>query len=303
MKIVSLVPSATELVFALGLGESLVGVTDECDFPDEATRLPVVSRSLLPPTAVEPAEVDAVVSEHAAEGRPLHAIDRELLKELEPDVVIAQDVSPSCATTAERAREALSLVGSRATVVALAARSLEDVFDSFVMVGEALDRVDEAKQLAEDSRRRVAAVRGVTSRLPSYRVLGLEWPEPPIAAGNWVPEMIEVGGGINLLSAKHEPSVRIGWKDLADATPEIVAFMPCGYYLEDAEEAAKALWDNGHFRETSAAVEGNVFAFDASSTFSRPGPRLVDALEALAWAIHPEAFPEPPAGTVTRVRR
>ena len=294
MKIVSLLPSATEIVFALGLGSDLVGVTDECDYPAETSTLPVVSRSLLPPNLREPGDVDAAVSSSAREGRSLRSIDTALIGRLQPDLILAQD--PGDIT-------ALAELGSDAEVVSLDPHSLEDVFESFVTVGEALGRTDAAEVIAASCQARVDAFRKKALRLPSIRVLALEWPSPPWVAGRWVPEMVELAGGVNLLSAPKEPSVAVTWKEIADSTPEVIAVMPCGYYIEEAEEEAASLFENPDFANTPAAVEKGVFAVDATSFFSRPGPRLIDGLEALAWAIHPEAFPEPPPGAVIRVGR
>lgn len=303
MKILSLLPSATELVFALGRGDDLVGVTDECDFPAEASTRPVVVRSLLPPEAREPAAIDATVTDMAGAGSPLYALDEERIRQLEPDVILTQDLCRVCAVPEGQVERALAKLGCDARVVSLDPHSLEEVFGSFVATGDALDRRSDAEALVASLRTRVDAVRDKTSRLPAFGVLALEWPEPPWVAGHWTPEMIEAAGGVPLLAEKKKPSRRATWKEIEDATPEIVAFIPCGYYLEEAEEAAEALFDNGHFSATPAAREGNVFAFDASATFSRPGPRLIDGLEALAWAIHPEVFPEPAAGTLVRVGR
>jgi len=294
MKIVSLLPSATEIVFALGLGSDMVGVTDECDYPAETSTLPVVSRSLLPPNLREPGDVDAAVSSSAREGRSLRSIDTALIGRLQPDLILAQD--PGDIT-------ALAELGSDAEVVSLDPHSLEDVFESFVTVGEALGRTDAAEVIAASCQARVDAFRKKALRLPSIRVLALEWPSPPWVAGRWVPEMVELAGGVNLLSAPKEPSVAVTWKEIADSTPEVIAVMPCGYYIEEAEEEAASLFENPDFANTPAAVEKGVFAVDATSFFSRPGPRLIDGLEALAWAIHPEAFPEPPPGAVIRVGR
>jgi iron complex transport system substrate-binding protein len=294
MKIVSLLPSATEIVFALGLGSDMVGVTDECDYPAETSTLPVVSRSLLPPNLREPGDVDAAVSSSAREGRSLRSIDTALIGRLQPDLILAQD--PGDIT-------ALAELGSDAEVVSLDPHSLEDVFESFVTVGEALGRTDAAEVIAASCQARVDAFRKKALRLPSIRVLALEWPSPPWVAGRWVPEMVELAGGVNLLSAPKEPSVAVTWKEIADSTPEVIAVMPCGYYIEEAEEEAASLFENPDFANTPAAVEKGVFAVDATSFFSRPGPRLIDGLEALAWAIHPEEFPEPPPGAVIRVGR
>jgi len=296
MKIVSLLPSATEIVFALGLGSDLVGVTDECDFPAETSTLPVVSRSLLPPNLREPADVDAAVSTSAGEGRSLHSIDTALIGRLQPDLILAQ-------AAGDDVKAALAELGSGAEMVSLDPHSLEDVFESFVTVGKAVGRTDAAEVMAASCQARVDAFRKKSLRLPSIRVLALEWSSPPWVAGHWVPEMVELAGGVNLLSTSKEPSVAATWKEIADSTPEVIAVMPCGYYIEEAEEEAASLFENPDFANTPAAVEKGVFAVDATSFFSRPGPRLIDGLEALAWAIHPEAFPEPPPGAVIRVGR
>lgn len=303
MKIVSLLPSATEIVFALGLGDDLVGVTDECDFPAEASHRPVVSRSLLPPGTRGPAGVDAAVSEMGGSGKPPYAIDEDLIAQLQPDVIITQDLCKICAVPSGDVKDALTKLNCDADVVSLDPHSLDDVLESFVTAGEALGRRDASQELSANLRERIEALRKTALRLPAFRVLALEWSSPPWVAGHWVPEMIEIAGGVNLLSAPKEPSVHATWKEISDSTPEVIAFMPCGYYIEEAEEEAAHLFEQPNFAATSAAREKGVFAVDATSFFSRPGPRLVDGLEALAWMIHPEAFPEPPPGTVVRVER
>jgi len=303
MKIVSLLPSATEIVFSLGLGDALVGVTDECDFPPEASSLPVVVRSLLPPQLREPGEIDAAVSKAARAGQPLYSIDEALIGRLQPDLILTQDLCRVCAIPSGDVKEALAKLGSDAEVVSLDPHSLEEVFDSFVAVGKAIGRADAAEEMAASCHARVDEFRKKALRLPSIRVLALEWSNPPWAAGHWIPEMVELSGGVNLLSAAKEPSVKVTWKEIADATPEVIAVMPCGYYIGEAEEEAASLFENPDFANTPAGVEKGVFAVDATSFFSRPGPRLIDGLEALAWAIHPETFPEPPPGAVVRVGR
>lgn len=303
MRIVSLLPSATEIVFALGLGDSLVGVTDECDFPGEATQLPVVSRSQLPPGLRAPSEIDATVSGMSDQGEPLFALDSALIQQLAPDVILTQDLCKVCAVPSGDVQAALDKIGCDAEVVSLDPHSLEEVFESIEIAGSALGAADPAKEIVVGLQDRVEAVSAVARRLPSSRVLALEWSDPPWIAGHWTPQMIEIAGGVNLISTAKEPSVRATWREISDATPEIVAFMPCGYYIEEAEAEAERLFEQPEFASTSAAREKGVFAFDATSFFSRPGPRLIDGLEALAWAIHPESFPEPHPGTVTRVER
>ena len=199
--------------------------------------------------------------------------------------------------------EALAKLGCSSEVVSLDPHSLPQVLDSIKRTGKALDRAAEAKELVKSMKARIDAVKKKAALLPSISVLALEWSDPPWAGGHWVPQMVEIAGGANLLGQKSKPSRRVTWKEVTDATPEVIVFTPCGYYLEEAESEAHALFLNADFADTPAAREGSVFAVDASSYFSRPGPRIVEGVEILAWAIHPESFPEPPEGTIARVER
>lgn len=304
MKIVSLLPSATEIVFALGLGDDLMAVTDECDYPEEATAKPVVSRSALPSgRPLSSREIDDAVRERMGQQQPLYLLDRALIQRIQPDVILAQDLCRVCAVPSGQVQEALEDLGVDAKVLSLDPNTLDEVIETIVVAGKALDREQRANEIAAGLRARVEAVKRTALRLPSIRVLALEWSDPPFAGGHWVPDMVEVAGGTNLLTAKGEPSRQVTWREIADATPEVVVFMPCGYYLEEAEEEANRLYANPDFAATPAARNGMVYAVDASAYFSRPGPRIVDGLEILAWAVHPDAYPEPPDDAIVRVRR
>ncbi|MGZ5298867.1 MAG: ABC transporter substrate-binding protein, partial [Actinomycetota bacterium] len=169
-------------------------------------------------------------------------------------------------------------------------------------VGSLLGRADRGEEIASLLRSRVARVKEIAMRLPTIRVFSLDWSDPPFVAGHWMPEMVEAVGGVNLLNTKGEPSKVVTWRQIRDETPEVIVFMPCGYYLEEAEEEGAALFDHPDFADTPAARNNNVFAVDATSFFSRPGPRIVDGLEILAWAVHPEAYPEPPSASITRLK-
>jgi iron complex transport system substrate-binding protein len=305
MKIVSLLPSATEIVFALGLGDSLEGVTHECDYPAEAREKPVVMRPSLPQGVLSSREIDDAVRAKMDAKEPLYVLDRALLQRIQPDVILTQDLCRVCSIATGQVKDALADIGlaDSTKVLSLEPNTLEEIFTSIEAVGKLLDREPQAKELTESLRGRVEAVKKTALRLPTIRVLALEWFDPPFGGGHWVPEMIELAGGTNLLTEKGQPSKTVSWREIHDATPEVVVFMPCGYYLNEAEEEGSRLYANPEFADTPAAREGNVFAVDATSYFSRPGPRIVDGLDVMAWAIHPDAYPEPPPDTVVRIAR
>lgn len=303
MKIVSLLPSATEIVFALGKGDQLIGVTDECDYPPEAVTKPVVSRSALPQgRPLSSLEIDRAVRTKVGAGEQLYLLDKELLRREQPDLILTQDLCRVCAVPSGQVELALDELGTPdAKVVSLDPQTLEDVIGQLEIVGKLLDAADKGRELAELLRARVARVIEVAARLPMVSAFCLEWADPPFVAGHWIPEMVEATGAKNLMAGKGEPSREISWHEVREAAPEVIVFMPCGYYLEEAEAEAGSLFEHPDLADTPAARNGNVYAVDATSYFSRPGPRIVDGLEILAWSVHPEAFPEPAPGTVARV--
>jgi iron complex transport system substrate-binding protein len=304
VKIVSLIPSATEIVFALGLGDQLEAVTDECDFPPQARSKPVVSRSALPSgRPLSAREIDQEVRARMEDRQPLYALDRDLIRRIQPDVILAQDLCRVCAVPSGEVEDALSRLGVNANVLSLDPNTLDDVIVSIEVTGKLLEAKERAAEIAGSMRERVEQVRRTALRLPSIRTLALEWTDPPFAGGHWIPDMVEIAGGTNLLSEKGQPSRRVTWRQVSDATPEVAVVMPCGYFLDEAEDEATRLYGNPEFADTPAAREGSVFAVDASAYLSRPGPRIVDGLEILAWAIHPEAYPEPSAEAITRIER
>ena len=305
MKIVSLLPSATEIVYALGLGGDLIGVTDECDFPPDAVTKPVVSRSALPQGRPHSSlEIDRAVRERMDAKEPLYVLDTELIRREQPDVILTQDLCRVCAVPTGEVKEALASLGlsDDTKVISLDPHSLEDVIAQLEIVGGLLGEGDRGAELSSSLRARVAAVKEKARRLPTIGVFCLDWWEPPFVAGHWVPEMVEAVGASNLLIEKGEPSHTVTHREIRDAMPEVIVFMPCGYYLEEAEAEAEALLAHPEIADTPAARNGNVFAVDATSFFSRPGPRLVEGLEILAWAVHPEAYPQPPNGSIVRLR-
>jgi iron complex transport system substrate-binding protein len=302
MKIVSLLPSATEIVYALGLGDSLEGVTFECDHPADARTKPIVSDTALPQDhPLTPAEVDRHVREFMDGGDPIYVLDKDLIRRIQPDLILAQDLCRVCAVPSGRVQDALDDLGCRAEVISLDPTTIEDILDGIEIVGRATGTDGVAAEITAGLRARVEAVRRRAAGLPSIQTLALDWSDPPFAGGHWVPGMVQAAGGSNLLSEPGKPSPRVTWDQIAGAAPEVIVFMPCGYYLQEAEEEAASLYGHPAFAETPAARGGDVFAVDATSYFSRPGPRIVDGLEILAWAIHPEAFPQPAADRIARV--
>jgi iron complex transport system substrate-binding protein len=304
MKIVSLLPSATEIVYALGRGDDLIGVTDECDFPADAVTKPVVSRSALPQgRPLTSREIDAAVRERVGDGSPLYVLDTDLIRREQPDVILTQDLCRVCAVPAGHVEQALDQLGltDATRVVSLDPNTLEDVIAQIETVGAVLGAEQEASELTAELRERIDAAKRTAVRLPTVNVFCMEWAEPPFAAGHWVPEMVEAVGATNLLGEKGQPSRTVTHREIRDAAPEVLIYMPCGYYLEEAEAEAEQVLAHPEIADTPAVRNRNAFAVDATSFFSRPGPRIVDGLEILAWAVHPEAYPEPPPDSITRL--
>ena len=302
MKIVSLLPSATEIVFALGLEDDLSAVTDECDHPDAARDKPVVSRTALPQgPPLGAGEIDRLVRASMDRQESLYTLDRDLIQQFQPDLILTQDLCRVCAVPSGQVSDALAELGCHAEVLSIDPHSLDEILDGIEAVGRATGTDDRAEELVAELRTRVDRVRTSAARLLTIGALAIEWSDPPFVAGHWIPGMLRLAGGESLLNEPGEPSRQVGWRGVADAAPEVVVFMPCGYYLEDAIDEAEGLFEIPDFANTPAARSGTVFATDATSYFSRPGPRIVDGLEILAWCLHPDAFPRPPADRVAAV--
>lgn len=296
VRIVSLLPSATEVVYLLGLDEFLVGVTHECDWPPDARSKRQVSYSRIPHDAT-PSEIDRLVNESVSGGAPTHGLDHDAIRELAPDLVLTQDLCAVCAVPAGHLRAALDLLGISAEVVSLDPSSLDDVLGDVLAIGKATERESRAEEIAERLRERLARVRELVADRKRQRTFALEWGDPPFNAGHWVPEMIELAGGDALLASRGVPSVRVTWDEIARAQPETVVFMPCGYDLDGAMAQIPQLLQRPEIAGTRA-----VFAAGANGYYSRPGPRLVDGVEALAWAFHGEIGVTAAPGTLARVK-
>ncbi len=292
MRIVSLLPSATEIVFALGLGDQLAGVSFECDFPEAARGVPVVSgTSLGLDRTLTAAEVDAEVSAKVAVGESIYTLDDVTIRAIDPDVILAQDLCQVCAVPSGAVEEALEVIGCQAEVVSLDPSSLDDVIDCVAQVGRATGTEPIAAELVADLRRRVQAVRARVDGLPRPRVFVLEWPDPPFNAGHWVPEMVEAAGGEPVLAAAGKPSRRLAWEEVAPESIDVTIFSPCGFDLPGAVEQAASFLDRADLPDL-----GRIVAVDANAYFSRPGPRVVDGVELLAELLHPARSDAVPAG-------
>ncbi len=282
MKIVSLLPSATEIVYALGLGAQLCGVSFECDYPASARTVPIVSGTALPTDgSLSAAQIDAVVSSRVAAGESIYTLDNARIRSIDPDLILAQDLCRVCAVPSGAVEEALAIIECHAQVVSLDPGDLQEVIDCVGTVGAATGTSAVADALMEDLRARVDTVRSGFRGNEWPRILVLEWGDPPFNGGHWVPDQVEAAGGTPVLAISGARSRRLTWEEIADAEVDITIFMPCGFDLAGAVTQAAAL-----LARTEAAHLGRVVAVDANAYFSRPGPRVVDGVELLADILH-----------------
>ena len=296
MRVVSLLPSATEMVHFAGAAESLVGVTHECDHPPGVESLPKLTSSRIDPT-LSGAEIDAEVNRLVTDDESIYALDADLLESLEPDLVITQGLCDVCAVSTSLVEEAIAGLGSRPELLVLNPTSLEDVLDDSVRVGEALGRGGEVGGNVALLRDRLAEVEGAVAGLGRPSVGCIEWLDPPFSAGHWVPEMVRLAGGRELFAGPGERSVRLDWEDVFEAAPEVLVLMPCGFDAARAAEEAEPLPNLPGWSELPAVRDGRVWAVDANSFFSRPAPRLVEGVEILGRLFHPGAFAGRPQAT------
>ena len=291
MRIVSLVPHATELLFALGLGDEVIAVTHECDYPPEATEREQVTRDTLPP-GLSAAEIDAAVRERTSQGQSIYELDEEALRSLEPDLIVTQALCPVCAVSYEDVATLAEEIPSQPHVITLDPHTLGEALGDVRTIAAATGRQEAGVELVRSAAERIDRVRLAVRAQPRVRVAALEWLDPVYAAGHWTPQMIELAGGEDATGASYagEPSQVVSWEEVAAGRPQVVVVMPCGY------DAARAREEAVSFASQLAALGAErVVAVDASSYFSRPGPRLVDGLELLGHILHPDRLPEAPA--------
>jgi len=295
MRIVSLLPSATEIVCAIGLGDELVGVTHECDFPPDVIGKPVITHSVHDLSASSSRDIHRLVTASMHGGSSLYALDDEALADAKPDLILTQELCRVCAVSYRDVNEVARAIDADITVVSLEPTSIEGILNTITTVGAMTEAEDAAIDLVESLRERLGTVgekvqarREAGGRSP--RVVGLEWLDPPFATGHWVPEQIRQAGGWELLGSDGEASTQTTWDAVSEVDPEMLLLMPCGFHLQETIDAWSATRRPPGYADLTAARRGQVFALDGSAYFSRPGPRVIDGIELLAEIFDPDAF-------------
>lgn len=278
---------------ALGLGDSLVGITHECDFPPEVKYKPVVVRAVLPLERMSQGEIDRAVAARIAAGQSLYEIDEQLLRDLAPDLILTQNLCQVCAPSGNEVSQVIKALPKAPQILWLTPQSVNEIFENIRDLGVATDRAEQAESLVADCQQRLdrlaSRTRTVTNR---PKVFCMEWLDPVYASGHWVPELVKFAGGIDELGRERGESVRVSWDEIVAWAPEVLVIMPCGFNLQ---QTMKQIWStfgyrNSPFFDLPAVRNGRVYAVDANSYFARPGPRVVEGAELLARLIHPELF-------------
>src|SRR6266567_545720 len=300
MRIVSLLPSATEIAFALGLEEQVVAVSHECDYPPEASKRPILTKSAIHQKIHASHEIDEEV---ARRGGDIYEIDEKLLESLKPDLILTQELCAVCAVSYTKVKEAARVLEADTRIISLEPTSLEEIVDNILLVGKTTGKLEGARELGSQLLSRIHAVKSKTRNLRSRpRVFFMEWLQPPWAGGHWIPQMVDYAGGFEGLGRLGKPSHRIEWTEVLDYQPEIIVVSPCGFDLNGVMGELHELASYSGWESIPAYKSRNIYAVNASAYFSRPGPRIVDGLELLAHIIHPELFPETPrADAVKRI--
>ena len=291
-RIVSFLPSATEMACALGLQDQLVGITHECDYPPSVKEKPVVVSSAISMATMTQAEIDSIVSERMRNGQSLYQVDEKLLQELAPDLILTQDLCQVCAPSGNEVTQALTALPRKPEILWLTPKSLAQIAENLRELGEATGRLEKAEELIANGRAildHVAERARAASTRP--RVFCMEWIDPVYCSGHWVPEMVSIAGGVDHLGHEGSDSVRVAWEDVLAWKPEVLVIMPCGFNLHQVLELTPKLCERSGWHELPAVQQGRVYAVDASSYFARPGPRVVEGTELLAHIIHPDIFP------------
>lgn len=289
MRIVSLLPSATEMVAALGLTDQLVGISHDCDYPSEIRTRPVLSEAIVT-TDLPSGLIETRIRGQVHKGKSVYHLDGPQLTSLRPDLILTQELCNVCAPSYTLVQQAAKLLDAETKIVSLEPLGLLDILDNILLVGELAGRTAQAEALVSSLRARIDRVRAGAAGLPAPRVACLEWLEPLYVAGHWVPEMVEIAGGRDVLGRPREPSFVATWEEIVAAGPETIVLMPCGFDAPRTRREIHLLTERPGWHDLAAVQAGRVYLTDASSYFNRPGPRIVTGLELLATILHPEAL-------------
>lgn len=301
-RIVSFLPSATEIACALGLGDQLVGITHECDYPPEIQGKPVVVRNVLPLEQMSQSEIDVAVAERMRQGLSLYEIDEILLERLAPDLILTQNLCQVCAPSGNEVSQALKLLQKEPEVLWLTPKSLREIEQNIRDLGLATGRSREAQSLIQVNRERLERLTTATAKFDYRpRVFCMEWIDPVFASGHWVPEMVKIAGGVDELGREGTDSARVSWDQVLEWQPEVLVVMPCGFNLSQVIEQCARLFDYPGWSTLPAVQHNRVYAVDANAYFARPGPRVVEGTELLAHLIHPDRFSWTSSATAYRV--
>jgi iron complex transport system substrate-binding protein len=288
MRIASLLPSATEMVCALGLAHDLVGISHDCDYPAEILGTPVLSQAIVTST-LPSGEIDARIKGEVHRGNSVYHLNAGQLADLRPELILTQELCTVCAPSYTLVKQAAKVLDAETKIVSLEPLGLLDILDNFLLVGALTGRLAQAEAVVGNLRERIDRARNATAGLPRPRVACIEWLEPLYVAGHWVPEMVATAGGNDVLGRAREPSFVASWNDIVAAEPEILVIMPCGFDLDRTRQEIQLLSRRPGWPELPAVRSGRVYLTEATSYFSRPGPRIVTGVEILATIFHPKA--------------
>lgn len=305
MRICSFLPSTTEIVYELGLGDNLVGVTHECNYPTEVKEKKTVIMSFLDHKKLSSREIDDLVTKNAIEGKSTYLVDKNALKEANPDIILTQKLCEVCAVSGNQVMESVEVLGHTPEIISLEPTTIYEIFDTITTIGEAIGTQEKAKEITDSLKARVEKIRSqLENERDRPRAFCLEWLDPPFVGGHWVPEMVEIAGGENGLGKPGEPSFKTTWEDIVDFAPQMLFIMPCGFDIEKTIDELDVVTSKDEWFQLPCTNKGEIYVVDANSYFSRPGPRIVDGLEILAKAIHPEIIKNysPPPESIINLR-
>ncbi|HKC16584.1 MAG TPA: cobalamin-binding protein [Steroidobacteraceae bacterium] len=290
-RIVSFLPSATEMVCALGLGDRLMGITHECDYPPEVKGKPIVVHPVLPVERMSQSEIDVAVTQRLRDGLSLYQVNERLIRDIAPNLILTQDLCQVCAPSGDDVSQLLATLAIKPRILSMTPKSLDGIFSNLQELGEATGLSSCAQELVSAGRARLARIAARTRQISHRpRVFCMEWMDPLYCSGHWIPEMVELAGGTDELGHRGTDSVRIAWDDVLRSAPEVLVVMPCGFGLEKAATQLCVLFSRPGWFELPAVRAGRVYAVDANAFFARPGPRVVDGTELLAHLLHPTVF-------------